>query len=919
MSGYRGLGLEFDESMSGWLSEGATDPVEGRVRGERDGTPIRIDATIKIADLHTFLNITDHSAGLVGSVTFDPLGGKRPIEDGVFNLFGVDPLTGFRNMTYAFRFSDASGKRYFFHGHKVVKDDPGFDPLEDMTTLFTFIYEGEGREAPLYGAGQLFFKLLDAPALAASMRVTGDAWWGQELAAKVAFISFAYGALRDEYLRQLMLDYNTSYENLVLSGSGSFSGGAPAKFFLVSGAHEKGFPWGDGETFWDVLLAVRGPDGTYERYCISDRVLTGMALSVEGGTYRYSGPIFRIADGYAASFTEFHAGATKLIPCQAEFEISFNAKPYATTPLPFRIFGDLLDKLSYSLARILRELLPSESLFGIHITPHTVQVTSGRFTVSAGGESKTLTVDPAATFGEAEQSTFRNVKEPTMLYGYICGVQPEAKQARVQIHANSLRNDREYWGKDRLDAFLGAVVSHLTSHEMLMANGELTITDLIPEYRHPKPGTLFEKIGDPIIEVNNDHYPTAVFQRRIIAVRDPSGEQCLALEEDMDTLWLKKGPIDTDRTVTVASIRDPDKIKALDRVLDEAAFWEVLDARWKDSGKPKESFSIIIKPNFMFAYNKVDHSTYTDPELVAHLVKRLRAPEPGFSNISVVEAQSTYGQFFDKRSVREVAEYLDYSVDESAGYKLVDLTLDNRTSEHLGTHLGYHPVPDTWRNADFRISFAKNKTHAYAFYTLTLKDVYGALALPNKFKEYHCVRDIYHTTIDYLQAFPMHFGIIDAHTSADGPFGIFADSEPNLTQTVIGGADLVAVDWVGSAKMGLDPKISKYMDLAIRAFGKPGINLIGDAGIYRPWLNVPLVLTLFTHFGLDSNYYFGNLLYMAGAYMDEKQFTHKSKSAFMRAAREILKPLQKAVFLQAGGERTVANRLLGKFFTWLGT
>lgn len=78
-------------------------------------------------------------------------------------------------------------------------------------------------------------------------------------------------------------------------------------------------------------------------------------------------------------------------------------------------------------------------------------------------------------------------------------------------------------------------------------------------------------------------------------------------------------------------------------------------------------------------------------------------------------------------------------------------------------------------------------------------------------------------------------------------------------------------------------------------------------------------MTILTHFGLDANDYFGNLLYMAGAYMDESHFTHKSRSAFMQAARRALRPLQHALFLQAGGERTYANRLLSRFFTWLGS
>jgi uncharacterized protein (DUF362 family) len=373
----------------------------------------------------------------------------------------------------------------------------------------------------------------------------------------------------------------------------------------------------------------------------------------------------------------------------------------------------------------------------------------------------------------------------------------------------------------------------------------------------------------------------------------------------------------SDKEVTVAAIKDPDKFKALDSVLEITGFLNLVESRRQEFGKPRNEFAIAIKPNFMFAYNKRDHTTYTDPELVRHLVKVLR--DSGFDNIAVVEAQSTYGEYFTRRSVREVAEYLGYQVDGSGGYKVVDLTLDKHEMQHLGPHLGLHQAPLTWKNADFRLSFAKNKTHSYAFYTLTLKNIYGALPLPHKFRDYHARRDIYHTTMEYLRAFQVHYGLIDAHVSADGPYGIFADPEPNVTETIIGGADLVAVDWVGASKMGLGPKISQYMELAVKAFGKPKIKLVGDPNPYRPWLNVPAVLSNFAHFGLDSNEFFGNLFYMAGAYLDDSYFAYKNKSAFMQAARAALNPIQKAMFLQADGERTMANKMLNKFLTWLGS
>ena len=420
------------------------------------------------------------------------------------------------------------------------------------------------------------------------------------------------------------------------------------------------------------------------------------------------------------------------------------------------------------------------------------------------------------------------------------------------------------------------------------------------------------KLGEPVLEVANDHFPTAVFLRRIVEVEDPSGERCLALEEDVSRLNL--APIRSARKVTVASLSGQDKLRALDRVLEATGFDALVEAKLAASGKARPDFLVAVKPNFMFAYDRRDHSTYTDPELVHHLVARLR--RSGFERVKVVEAQSTYGEYFLHRSVREVAAYLGY--DGSAGYEVVDLTLDAAEERDLGQHLGVHPVPATWRDADLRISFAKNKTHAYAFYTLALKNIYGSLALANKFEEYHCKRGIYATTIEYLRAFPVDYGLVDAWLSADGPFGIFADPTPNETRTIVGGADLVAVDWVAATRMGLDPMVSPYMKLAVEAFGKPRIDFVGDACPYRPWLNVPVALTLFTNRGLDANHHFGNLFYAACAQMDEAAFPSRRQGWLVALLRRLTNPMRRAFFVRTGENPSPGNRLVSWLFYRMG-
>ncbi|MGA6994371.1 MAG: DUF362 domain-containing protein [Candidatus Deferrimicrobiaceae bacterium] len=913
-----GLVLRFQETMEGHVGIDESEPLAAFARGRRENTPLRFDVEIRIEDLGRFLRTTDHAAQLSGTVTFEPLGGRIPVRDGVFNLFSVDPRTGIRRMTYAFRFTAADGQQYFLHGHKEIHDDPGaFDVIPDMTTLITTLYRGPDAQAPVYAAGVLTFDLKKAPALVASMKVEGTNSLSQKVAAYTAFASFAYGALRDEYLKGVRLLYDTRYDNLALSGRMRRTDGAEVPFFLASGFHERGFPWGDGELFSDVLLVVGDGKGGFQRFCISDRTLEGLFLDIPSGVYRYHGTLFAITDGYSASFSRMRSGSSQLVPFHASIDITFEARSYDAVAVSFPHVPKLVRKLSSALANEFRTHLPGTNPLGIFITPHTVTVRTGSLIlgdagIAVSGTDRNFTILDRRTFGEAEHGTFRNVKWPTLLYGYLCAIRPEEQAARVQIHSRTLRDEREHWVRDQLDAFLGTVISRACSCEMRMEREELRVLPLLTAGKRAERVPLLRKLGEPVLEVNNDHFPTAVFQRRIVEVLDPSGQRCLALEDDMSLLRLE--PAGTSRKAKVASIRDEDKFAALNRVLGETGFDAMLEAKRNASGKTRQDFSVVIKSNFMFAYDKRDRSTYTDPELVHHLVDRLRGL--GFKNLKVVEAQSTYGEYFDKRSVREMAEYLGY--DGNAGYEVVDMTLDADEAQQLGPHLGNHPVSRSWREADFRISFAKNKTHAYAYYTLTLKNIYGALPLANKFKEYHCGRGIYETTIEYLAAFPVDYGLVDAYLSADGPFGIFADPAPNETNTIIGGADLVAVDWIAASKMGIDPMISPYMKLAVEAFGKPEIHLIGDSSPYRPWLNVPVALTLFTNKGVDANHYFGNLMYSAAAQMDETHFRHKNRALHMRLLRRLTVPLRRAFFLRTGENPSLANRLFSSLFYKLG-
>jgi uncharacterized protein (DUF362 family) len=431
-----------------------------------------------------------------------------------------------------------------------------------------------------------------------------------------------------------------------------------------------------------------------------------------------------------------------------------------------------------------------------------------------------------------------------------------------------------------MEQLLGKVISRMASMDLNIQGDQWKILS-------GDEAMSFKMVDENLLEINNDHFPTATFQRRMVAMTDDQGRLFYALEEDMDPHILRS--IHSDRVVNVAAIRDNDKLNALKGVLEASDFFPELDAAWERSGKRKEDFAIIVKPNFMFMYSTKDPTTYTDPELVEYLIDRMA--ERGYRNFAVGEARSTYGIFFTNREVKTVAKYIGLT---EKNYRMIDLSEDLEEFHYSGK-LGRHSVNREWKNADFRISFAKNKTHAYAYYTLTIKNIYGALPMENKFLEYHHERDIFSTTIEFIKHFPVHFGFIDAFKSADGPFGVFADKHPNETQTLIGSEDIVAADWVGAEKMGLDPMVSDYMKQAVEAFGKPQIKLVGDRSIYPDWENVPDVFPPFLFKGMDKHYYFGNLIYSIFAYMDP-MFQYKDPSLAKKFLRLLTDPITDLYF-----------------------
>lgn len=79
--------LEFTEEMKGYVSFGELDAERGFREGKASATFLMFHRTIEIDDVERFVADPAHPASATGWVKCEELGGQRPVQRGLFNLF----------------------------------------------------------------------------------------------------------------------------------------------------------------------------------------------------------------------------------------------------------------------------------------------------------------------------------------------------------------------------------------------------------------------------------------------------------------------------------------------------------------------------------------------------------------------------------------------------------------------------------------------------------------------------------------------------------------------------------------------------------------------------------------------------------------------------------------------------------------
>ena len=197
--------VQFTEEMLGHVTFGESDFARGAAP-ERDGAgALKFHLTIVVDDIERFGTDPTRRAGAHGYLDCDALGGRLPVEHGVFNLF-VDTEPGVKRMLYRLHFRDGTGHPLTLSGYKLVKDDAGFDVWKDTTTLFTRVLRGHVDEqqepsAEIVASGVLRIRMRDFARQLTTFRAGGDGA-GAKLGALAKFGTIFLGQLAEAYLRK---------------------------------------------------------------------------------------------------------------------------------------------------------------------------------------------------------------------------------------------------------------------------------------------------------------------------------------------------------------------------------------------------------------------------------------------------------------------------------------------------------------------------------------------------------------------------------------------------------------------------------------------------------------------------------------------------------------------------------------------
>jgi cholesterol oxidase len=218
-----GIGLSFDEEMTGWFFENQKTEGEGRQADQAiaallpGDVPCSFQVKIHARDVNEFVDGLAHEAGMKGTIRFGfkgTPGATFPIDEqnSRFQYFVVNEATGEAEMRYHIEFL-ADRQRFLFYGRKYMQRTGAGganairELLEDYTTLFCHVYRmEEGGKRSETGLAWLKFRTFEDLAAVGnlagflgSFTVTGTTDPLLQLRARMRFLAFSGQFVQREY------------------------------------------------------------------------------------------------------------------------------------------------------------------------------------------------------------------------------------------------------------------------------------------------------------------------------------------------------------------------------------------------------------------------------------------------------------------------------------------------------------------------------------------------------------------------------------------------------------------------------------------------------------------------------------------------------------------------------------------------
>ncbi|MFE0103573.1 FAD-dependent oxidoreductase [Streptomyces sp. NPDC059009] len=168
--------VQFTETLRGHCA--VTPPADGSVAHRATEEPLSARLTVTVDDIDDFLDDPEHPARADGWIDADALGGRRPVESGVVNIFATGTAPGRRELRYRLYLADAAQRPCTLVGTKHLAPAPVTRLWPDTTTLrfrllSGHVPQGAERTAPRIGTGVLHIRPTDFLRQLTTLRTTG--------------------------------------------------------------------------------------------------------------------------------------------------------------------------------------------------------------------------------------------------------------------------------------------------------------------------------------------------------------------------------------------------------------------------------------------------------------------------------------------------------------------------------------------------------------------------------------------------------------------------------------------------------------------------------------------------------------------------------------------------------------------------